>query len=281
MPRNSKFEGMILNLADIYNPEQQLRELKCKLKYGVTFNSFMNDPSSIVCYPISRRIFSIERIIVKVEHRDHKNPSYCPNPVDYCYSRAADRKMSVAKWIDTRFNKCFPHLKATVVSLEINDQDISYQYKQVSQGIQLSEVERKREWISSIYGGFEEEAWIPRWCAYFADLNVTLSFSRDKSDPERTQQAITAIQKELENHNISNEIEKVFHKVNGKIHLPRVVLTGAQCTQLENYFSELAEKHGGQSSFSWEADQFLHEPFNAKNVGTDAEDLKQILGESH
>ncbi|WP_072620697.1 hypothetical protein [Spirulina major] len=272
-------------LSDIIDHLQKKKKHE-QLWYGVTFNSFMDCPSSVVCYPIFRRIFSIESIIVKVEHRDHRNPSYCPNPVDYYYSKAAPGKMSVAQWIDKRFNKCFPQLKATVLSLEINNENISYGYKKVSQGIQLFEVKQKYEYkqISQsiqLSERKEKEKWIPRWCAYFADLNVTLSFPIDKSNREQAQQGITAIQQELENHHISNEVENIFGFCCGvKVHLSRVVLTGAQCAQLENYFSELAEKHGGQSSFAWDVDQFLNEPFNVKNVGTDAEDLKQILEKS-
>lgn len=310
----------------------------------------MNYSSSIVCYPITRRIFSIEHIIVKVEHRYNQKSSYCPNPVDYNYSKAAPSKMSVAQWVEKRFNKCFPQLQATVLTpintLEKGSYDGMYilekffnNYCTLTKGYdpfrnRISDYARSHEYflqgtrshhqeVSKNRDGFFEnkilpiewrkvidceyiktaggvqlsqvkQKWMPRSCAYFANLGVKLVFLIDENNPDRTNQAVAQIQKQLNEHGIllkDHEIANAYRAtVNEyratwmivKAYLPKVVLTYSQASELEKYFITLAKKYGGKSSFFyWDIDRFLDEPFNAKNVGTDAEDLKQILGESH
>lgn len=64
---------------------------------------------------IVERIATIERFFVHLTRSDSFAEIAEPSPGHYDYASAASGKMTVAKWRETRFTKCFPMLSAQVV----------------------------------------------------------------------------------------------------------------------------------------------------------------------
>lgn len=65
--------------------------------------------------PIAKRITAIENFFVHIGGVDSNPESVNASLGQYDYERAASGKMTVRKWRETRFNKCFPTLSAQVV----------------------------------------------------------------------------------------------------------------------------------------------------------------------
>ncbi len=208
----------------------------------------MKFPSEIRMYPVARRIFSIERIIVWVEAPSHRS-GFCPDPTAYWYSKAAPRRMSVAQWIEKRFSRCYPSLRATVV-----DQDL----EPVSSGAQLMDVE-----VSAL----------PRWCAYFCDINAELKFQSDMFAAEASRRLD---QDGLEN-TVREESFLFWKSFVVRPHLETAVLTGAQCSALEAYLKRVATSLGGDCVVEYRQNQFLDGPFNGELAGVTEATLTGVL----
>ena len=65
--------------------------------------------------PIAARIAVIENFFVHISGLSSKGGKVLPGPGQYDYERAASAKMTVSKWREIRFEKCYPMLSAQVV----------------------------------------------------------------------------------------------------------------------------------------------------------------------
>lgn len=209
----------------------------------------MSFPLEIICYPIVERIFSIDRILVRVKRRSQKL-KYSPDPADYKYSKAAPRKMSVGQWKEKRFERYFPELHASVLDKQMNP---------LPDGTQLADAEH----VS-----------IHRYrCIYFADLYASLKFSSEQlAEEAKNRLKHSGIESSLED---TSFLFWKSYEVRPQIN--SAVLTRKQSCRLETYLEDIAEELDGSVQLGWSKNRFMDVPFDESHVQTNIGNLIPTL----